>query len=125
MNAILPRNAPVTIVQGYSEDGDVTWLLEYYLCTYPNPSNDGKGRFGIKVVRNNIDGTLDKAAETFAVTDDLGEAMAMIHCFAQGAVRPQTLVDMVDEWFSEKALSNDDASGCMPIPIWHTYHVGR
>lgn len=125
MKEALQKHCPITTVEGYNEDGNITWLLEYYLQTYSNPSNDGKGRFGIKIVRTNPDGTLDKVAETLAITDDYNEALAMIEHFAKGAVRPHTLFDMVEEWLSEKVFCKDDASCPPSLPSWHTYHVGK
>jgi len=125
VEATSQKQTPVTTVQGFNEDGKVTWLLEYYLRIYPSPVSGEKDRFGIKIVRNNPDGTFDHAAETFAITDDSREVMGMIKCFSKGAVRPHILDDMVDEWFSEKALCGGDASSPSSIPVWHTYHAGR
>jgi len=124
VEVILQKQEPIKTVEGHNEDGKVTWLLEYYLQTYPNPSNDGKGRFGIKIIRNNPDGTHDKTAETFAITDDFDEAMAMAKHFSKKAIRPHILCDMVEEWFADRALRKGDASSPQLLPAWHTYHAG-
>ena len=124
MKVVLQKHDPVTAVEGRNEDGDVTGLLEYYLQTYPNLSNDGKGRFGIKIVRSNLDRTFDKEAESFAITDDLNEALAMIKHFSKGAVRPHTLNDMVEEWFSERALRGGGPSSLAPLPAWNAHDAG-
>ena len=124
MKIALQKHDPVAVVKGHNEDGNATWLLEYYLQTYPNSTSDGKGRFGIKIVRNNSDGSLNHAAETFAISEDIGEVMEMIEVFSKGAVRPHVLSGMVDDWFSEKAFRCPDASSQSSLPGWHTYHVG-
>jgi len=125
VKVVLQRHDPITVVEGRNEDGDVTWLLEYYLQTYPNLSSDGKGRFGIKIVRSNPDRTFDNAAETHAITEDHNEALAMIKRFSKGAVRPNTLNDMVDEWFSERALRGGGGpTSPASIPAWNAHHAG-
>ena len=124
MKIVLQKHEPVTVVKSYNEDGNVTWLLAYYLQTYPNPSKDGRGRFGIKIARNHPDGSLEHVAETFAISDNLNEVMEMIEAFARGAVRPYALNDMVEDWLSEKALGHVDVSNHSSLPTWHTYHVG-
>ena len=125
MKVVLQRHDPITIVEGRNEDGDVTWLFEYYLQTYPNLSNDGKGRFGIKIVQSSSDRTFDKAAETFAITDNVDEAMAMIARFSKGAVRLNTLNDMVEEWFSEKALSRGGGPfNPASMSAWNAHYAG-
>jgi hypothetical protein len=124
MEIVLQKHEPVAVVEAHNEDGDVAWLLEYHLQTYPNPARNGKGRFGIKIVRNNPDGTYNTCAETLAITDMLSVAMDMIRRFSKGAVRPCALNDMVEEWFSEEALSFSDTAGAASFPSWYTYHVG-
>jgi len=123
MKVTLQNQFPVVIVQGHNEDGMAAWLLKYYSQTYANPSNDGKGRFGIKIVRNKLNGTYDKSAETSAITDDCDEAMAMISHFSKGAVCPYTLDDMVEAWLSEKALRGNGAPSPRLFPGLHTYHL--
>lgn len=112
-------HSPVKI-KGYNEDGIATWLLEYSLQAYPNLSSDGKGRFGIKIVRNNSDGRHNKTTETNAITDDSDEAMAMIRYFSKKAVTPYVLNDMVEMWHSEKALRGSNASYPWSISSLHT-----
>ena len=124
MEIVLHKHEPIAVVEACNEDGNVAWLLAYYLQTYPNPSRDGKGRFGIKIIRNNPDGSYDSSAETLAVTDDICEAVDMIRHFSKGAVRPVALDDMVEEWFSEQAHGAKDAFGAASLPNWYTYHVG-
>jgi len=123
MEVILQKHYPVTIVERCNEDGIVTWLLKYYLQTYPNLSTDGKGRFGIKIARHTPDGAHDKTAETCAITDDFNEAMAMIKYFSKGTVCPYTLDGMAEEWNSCKALCGN---GIDPwsLPNLYTHYAG-
>jgi len=122
MEVTLQKQSPVIIVERHNEDGVATGLLKYYLKTYPNLDSDSKGRFGIKVARTKLDGTSEREAETFAVTDNHEEAMAMISHFSKGAVCHYTLNDMVEEWFAEKALVKGSAF-CHWAPLdLHTYH---
>jgi len=122
MKITLQKQSPVIIVERRNEDGVVTWLLKYYLKTYPNLDDDGSGRFGIKVTRTKLDGTLEKEAETFAITDNYDEAMAMIGHFSKGAVCHYTLNDMVEEWLAEKALMNGNALCYWALQDLYTYH---
>ncbi|MCL1788408.1 MAG: DUF6514 family protein [Defluviitaleaceae bacterium] len=124
MEVVLQKNIPVTVVEGHNEDGHACWLLEYYLQTYPNPSHDGKGRFGIKIIRKTLDGYHDHAAETFAISDSVSEVLEMIRVFSKGAVRPGTLNDMAEEWLSEQALGGAVAAGHGALSNWYTYHAG-
>jgi len=107
---------PIVIVEGHNEDGQVTWLLEYYLKIYRGEEETNQLFFGIEIVRTHPNGEFDSREESGAVTSVQADAMEMIEIFSKGTVRPQTLVDHVDEYFSTKVL--DGSGHAHPIEMY-------
>lgn len=113
---------PVNTVKGLNEDGDATWLLEYFLETFPNSLTDGAPRYGIAVKRTNPDGTADKSSTTGPFSEDRAEVLLMIECFSKNLVHPYVINDMVSEWYSSEAMKEYSRSG--EKQSTGTYHLG-
>jgi len=83
------------------QDDGAEWQLDYYLQIYDGTET----LYGLRVNKSTLEGVLVDSEETFATTDNKDEALAMAEAFARGTVPPSVLLEMVDEWGTDVALS--------------------
>jgi len=86
----------------YQNESGETWALNYFLKRFSG--EDDEVLYGLKIDKSTPEGVLHESEETFAVTDCRDDALIMANAFAKGSVQPVTLLEMADEWQSEKEL---------------------
>jgi len=77
-------------------DNGTEWVLDFYIQSLE--VLEGSSFYGIKINLSTTDGVLTESDETFAITEDKKEALAMVKTFAKGKVLPISLLEIVDDW---------------------------
>jgi len=89
-------------------DNGTQWIFVYYLQTIT--TDRGEHFYALRVDKLSRDGVLLDREETYALTDSRKEALDMVKAFARGTVPPSVLLEMADEWISQRSPA-------------HTYHM--
>lgn len=115
----MSTSVPVAVAEIVTED-NIVWTLEYFLQTYEVEDVNSESKFGVKVAKLHESGTIAEFAESFAITCNFDEAMQVLAYLARGTVPPCVLAEMIDEWYSEKAIRSLAKNNLSPT--LHTYH---
>jgi len=78
-------------------DEGISRTLEYFVRRIIGP--EGELLYGIRVDMRNCEGELILRDETPALTGNIDEVYALAQAFAEGAVMPYALQEMVEECF--------------------------
>ena len=84
----------------YETECGERWVLDYFIKAFEG--EEGAEVYGLSVNKSTPEGLLCDSEDTGAISENRTSLLQMATAFVNGIVPPCTLVELADDWISEK-----------------------